>query len=105
MDDTQYQTLADTTLARLEAALEPAYTSGAIDELEREASTLTIIPDGGRTLVVSKHAPTQQIWLASPRLGGLHFLYNGTDWLLPDGRSLSQTLQAELAVDGVEVTL
>lgn len=105
MDDTTYQSLADATLDRLEAALEPAYQSGAIDELERDGSTLTITPEGGRTIVVSKHAPTRQIWLASPRLGGLHFLRTETDWALPDGGTLFPILQSELAADGVEVTL
>ncbi len=105
MDDTTYQSLANATFDHLEAALEPAYQSGAIDELEREGSTLTITPEGGRTIVVSKHAPTGQIWLASPRLGGLHFLRSENGWHLPDGRALFATLQSELATDGVEVTL
>ncbi len=105
MDPTTNHILATATHTRNAEALEPAYESGAIDELELESSTLTITPEGGRTLVVSKHAPTQQIWLASPRLGGLHFLRVGEAWQLPDGRTLFPTLQSELAADGVEVTL
>lgn len=105
MDETTYHSLADATLTHLADVLEHAYASGALDELERDASVLTIIPEGGRTLVVSKHAPTQQIWLASPRLGGLHFLRTGDDWKLPDGRSLAAILKSELAADGVTVDL
>lgn len=106
MDDTTYHQLADATLSAIEAALEPAYTAGQLDELERDGSVLTILPEGARPLLLSKHAPTQQLWLASPRLGGLHFLpqANGA-WALPDGRELRALLTAELAAHGVEASL
>lgn len=105
MDDTTYHRLADATLDALEAALEPFYDSGALDDLERGPSTLTLILGNGRTLVVSKHAPTQQIWLASAQLGGLHFARVADGWALPDGRTLPSTLAADLAANGIDVTL
>ncbi len=102
MDETTYQQRATATLARLAEALEPAYDSGALDELEQSESTLTITTASGRTLVVSKHAPTRQIWLASRSSGGLHFAWaeNG-EWRLVDGRELLATLRAELAPEKV----
>lgn len=105
MDETTYHTHADATLDRIEAALEPAYDQGLLAELERDASVLTIAPEGGRTLVLSKHGPTRQLWLASSRLGGLHFAYENDDWRLGDGRLLLPVLQGALAENGIEVDL
>lgn len=106
MDDTTYQRMADALFARIEGALEESFAHGQLEELERGASTLTIEPAGHRPIVVSKHAPTKQIWLASPRLGGLHFQHHPTgEWRLPDGRSLLPTLEQELAACGVNVPL
>lgn len=105
MDETTYHQLADATLDALEHALEPAYDSGALDDLLRDGSVLSITLASGQTLVVSKHAPTQQIWLASTRLGGLHFERRDEDWQLADGRRLHATLQTALAEGGVEVAL
>lgn len=105
MDDTLYQQLATATLTRLADALEGAYTDGALEELELDDAVLTIQPDGARPILVSKHGPTQQLWLASPRLGGLHFRREGDSWKLPDGRELLATLRAELATHGVDVAL
>ena len=104
MDDTTYHRLAEATLTQLADALETAYSTGALEELEREASVLTIQPEGQRPILVSKHGPTHQLWLASPRLGGLHFRYED-GWKLPDGRELHSTLAAELATCGIEVAL
>jgi iron donor protein CyaY len=105
MDDTTYQQLADATLQQLEAALEPAFSAGALEELELSGSVLTIATPDGRSFIVSKHLPSQQIWLASPRLGGLHFIRSNDGWALPDGRLLGPTLAGDLAQSGVEVTL
>ena len=106
MDETTYQQRADATLARLAEALEPAYDRGEIDELERDGSVLTITTASGRTLVVSKHAPSKQIWLASRTSGGLHFAYAASgEWQLPDGSTLPVILTAELAAEKVSVTL
>lgn len=105
MDETTYHLLADATLDRIEAALEPAYDQGLLAELERDGSVLAIAPEGGRPLIVSKHAPTAQLWLASPRLGGLHFSRTADGWALPDGRDLLTLLEAELAERGIKATL
>ncbi len=106
MDDTTYHRLADQTLAHLADALEAAYDDGKLEDLELEGSVLTIITAAERTLVVSKHAPSQQIWLASRQSGGLHFSAgeNG-GWQLSDGRTLDAVLAHELAHDGIAVTL
>lgn len=105
MDDLTYQQRANAILSHIADGLDDAYADGRLEELDLQGSVLTIITAKGTTLVVSKHAPTKQIWLASPRLGGLHFIATGNDWQLADGRALLPTLTADLATDGVNVTL
>ena len=107
MDEKRYHTLADATLARLFDQLDAAYESGALDELELEGGILTILAPSRRTYLLTKHAPTQQLWYASPILGGLHFSYDATteQWRLPDGRALSDILRGELASEQIEVVL
>jgi iron donor protein CyaY len=107
MDDTTYHATADATLAHLSEALEAAYDTGSIEELELQGGILTIRLPGGRVYLVSKHAPTQQLWLASPVSGGLHFRYEATTdaWILAGGQSLPILLTSELANEGIKVTL
>lgn len=107
MDETRYHTIAEATLEHCFTQLESAYEAGNIEDLELEEGILTIITDSGRTFVLSKHAPTQQIWLASPLSGGLHFRYDDAaqGWSLPDGRDLYTHVRSELKREGVEVML
>ena len=88
MQMNDYHRRADATLAYWLHALEPAFESGALEELELSDGALTIETDLGKIFVLSKHNVTQQIWLASPVSGGLHFQWHDTDgtWNLSDGR-------------------
>ena len=103
MNETHYHQLADNTLDQLEQALEKADAEGVI-ELEVEGGMMTIAL-AGKQFIVSKHAPTRQVWLSSPLSGGLHFSYDEAkkDWLLADGRVLNAVLMAELGQMGVVV--
>lgn len=87
--------------------LEDAFEGGAIDELELQSGILTIATLSGRNFVLSKHAPSQQLWYASPLQGGLHFRFDESEqcWALPDGRVLNQVVRADLHAEGVEVVL
>jgi iron donor protein CyaY len=107
MEDTQYHTLADATLTHCHDRLEPGFDAGSIDDLEFKPGILTIRCRSGRVYVLSKHAPTQQLWYASPRQGGLHFRYDaaGEKWHLPDGRNMAETLAADMSHEGIEVAL
>ena len=101
MNETHYHQLADSTLDRLEQALEKADAEGSI-ELEYQNGMMTIALDD-KQFIVSKHAPTRQLWLSSPVSGGLHFSYDEMkhDWQLADGRGLSVVLIGELGQMGV----
>lgn len=98
-DETDFHRLADATLTALLDQLEPRYESGELEELELQGGVLTIRTAAGRSFVVSKHAPSRQIWLASPLSGGLHFsLHASGSWMLADGRELVLHLMKELAL-------
>lgn len=95
MKDLAYHTKADAALGALTEALEEADAQGALD-MEYAGGMLTICVPSGKQLVVSKHAASGQIWLASPVSGGLHFSYDGVAWRLADGRTLGEVLSHEL---------
>lgn len=107
MDDTRFQALATATLTHCFDQLEPAYDAGALEELELQDGILTMLAASGRTLLLNKHSASQQLWLASPTSGGLHFSYDeaGQHWQLPDGTLLYDLLRRELSAENITVTL
>ncbi len=106
MDETAFHTLADARLQALAAQLEVAYENGTLEEVELQGGILTIKSEH-RTFVVSKHAPSMQMWYASPLSGGLHFRYDAENkrWTLPDGRELETLLIRELTTEGAELSI
>ncbi len=97
LSDATFSVVADATLNRLVNTAESLDEEGLLD-VELAGSVLTIIFPSGPQFVINKHTPSQQIWLASPLSGGLHFSYDETAqaWVLPDGRWLDTLLRAEL---------
>lgn len=95
--ESEFERSASLYLERMFEALEEQDESGML-EIDLEAGSLTIKLGNGKIFLVSKHAPTQQLWLSSPISGGLHFISadNGKDWKLKDGRRLSIVLCEEL---------
>ena len=98
LSESQFHRLSRDTLAALHDALEPAYNSGALEELELETGLLTVVTGAGKTFIASAHAPSKQLWLASPVSGGLHFRWDGQEWILGTGETLRDILGRELAV-------
>lgn len=98
LTDSQFFTLGRDTLTRLHDALEPSYNNGTLEELELEAGLLTIVTRAGQSFIVSAHAPSHQIWLASPVSGGLHFRWSGESWILGTGETVEEVLARELQV-------
>lgn len=107
MDETLYHTIADATLAHCYDQLDNAFERGAIDDLELQNGILSIVTEQGTTFILSKHAPSRQIWLASPVSGGLHFSYDGATqhWVLPNADALYEVLRNELASHDIAVVL
>ena len=97
MDESSYHRLADTVLQAMADAIEAADEDGVL-EVDLEGAILTVALPGGKHYLISKHAPSRQLWVSSPISGGLHFAYDGpTDsWFLPDGRQLHTLVSSEL---------
>lgn len=98
MEESAFHTLADQTLARLQAAIEAAIGDDAAVDLR--GGILTVELDDGRQYVINKHAPSQQIWLSSPVSGAGHFGHDPATgrWRSTRGGAvLTDVLAAELA--------
>ena len=107
MDEKRYHVRADTMLMHCFDQCEAAFEAGALDDLELQGGILTIQVRPGYVYVVSKHAPSLQLWLASPISGGLHFFFDevAQRWCLADGRELGVLLVGELRTHGIEVVI
>ncbi|MCG2576030.1 iron donor protein CyaY [Dechloromonas sp. XY25] len=77
MDDKDFNRLAETTLARIEAGLEA---SGADLDFELGAGgVLEIEFADDSKIIVNRHGVNQEIWVAA-RAGGFHFRWDGSVW-------------------------
>lgn len=106
MDQTRFHAIADATQMHLLDQLEDAFETGALEELDLHQGILTVMVRD-KTFLLSKHAPSQQLWLASPISGGLHFSFDeaGQCWKLSDGTTLYGLLREELAAQGITAVL
>lgn len=103
MNETEYHRKSEDSLNRIQNVLEEADQRGEL-ELEYQGGILSIELPSGKQLLLSKHTASRQIWLSSPVSGGLHFSFMNDDWVLADGRTLSQVLSHELkTMAGMEV--
>ena len=77
MNDIDFEKLADQALARVEAALEE---SGLEADFQlKEGGVLEIEFEDGSKLIVNRHRPAREIWVAA-RSGGFHFRWDGAAW-------------------------
>jgi frataxin len=106
LSEIRFHTIADATLLHLFDQLEDAFENGDFEELELNNGILTIETTDKKTFIISKHAPSCQLWLASPISGGHHFPFDESheSWMQPDGTYLKNILAAELkSTAGVKV--
>jgi len=98
LDESHFHAVADATLNHLFDQMEDAFDAGAFEELELTDGVLRIEDTKGHVWIVNRHSASRQIWLASPRLGGLHFTFDHDtqSWTLPDGRNLKDVLSQEI---------
>lgn len=97
LSENEFQDVADEWLESLFELLESEDEEAALD-IDLESGVMTITSDEDNVFLISKHAPSKQLWLSSPLSGGLHFdaADGGKDWALEDGRRLSIVLSEEL---------
>lgn len=110
LSENEFEQMAAALLGRLAEAIEGAEADGIDVELQGPVLTVEIEAGAGRkggTFVISKHAPTRQIWLSSPVSGASHYAFDGRAWLSTrDGAELFGRLAGELAeAAGIDVDL
>lgn len=102
-----FESVATRLLDRIAERLEDALADSA--EVDYEGGILNVTLDAGGTYVINKHAPTQQIWLSSPRSGAWHFALDSASGAWRDtrqGKDFLILLAEELqAATGVAVAL
>src|SRR5258705_819030 len=77
MEETEFVTLAEQTLARIEASLEE---SGVDADIElKPGGVIEIEYADGSRMVINRHAAAREIWVAA-RDGGFHFRWDGSAW-------------------------
>ena len=101
IDESLFHRLSDSALKELCAALERADENGML-EMEYAGGVIAINLPSGRQYIVNKHTASKQLWLSSPRSGGLHFSYHD-GWKLADGRVLRDVLLTELEAETGEI--
>ena len=74
MTENEFNTLADAVFQRIEHALD-----GTDIDYDSNGMVLEIEFADGAKLIVNRHVPNREIWLAA-RSGGFHFGWQGDEW-------------------------
>lgn len=82
MTESEFMTLAETTLGAIEAALERAANTNDLDiECSRAGNVLEIeFADNGSKIIINSQAPMQEMWIAA-KSGGFHYKREGLQWI------------------------
>ena len=97
MTDSEFQTLADTTLAAIERAIDEL---DADIEASRAGNVLTLEVADGSRIIVNSQGPMQQMWVAA-RSGAHHFAWNASEWRdTRDGSEMFDLLSRLLSTQG-----
>ena len=104
--DSDFITAADATLDAIGRALDAALAKSDVDvDWNLNDGILEIEGEDGGKLIVNRHVPNREIWVAA-RSGGFHFRNDGDRWVdTRSGATLDATLsrllreQAGIAID------
>jgi CyaY protein len=105
--DSTFIASADATLAAIGNALDAAMARSTGDaDWRLHDGILEIEGDDGSKVIVNRHVPNRELWVAA-RAGGFHFRADGGTWRdTRSGTALSTQLQALLAQQiGLDVDL
>lgn len=90
MEETEFNTLAETTLARIEQALDAC--AADIDYELQSGGVLELEFGNGSRIIINRHAAAREIWVAA-RSGGFHFRLDKGRWIgTRDGIELFEAL-------------
>ncbi len=96
MTESEFNELADAVFARIEQAIDA---SEADIDYDSNGTVMEIEFEDGSQVIVNRHVPNQEIWLAA-RSGGFHYGYRDGKWLSQrDGSELFAKL-GELVRNG-----
>ncbi|MDP2325858.1 MAG: iron donor protein CyaY [Gammaproteobacteria bacterium] len=91
MEETEFSTLAEATLARIERALDAC--TADIDYELQAGGVLELEFGDGSKIIINRHAAAREIWVAA-RSGGYHFRHDNGLWIgTRDGAELIATLE------------
>ena len=102
MTESEFLSLADATLSRIEGALEEVTQSTDVDiECSRNGNVLEIeFIDNGTKVIVNSQAPLQEMWVAA-KSGGFHYKRQDERWVnTRDGSELYASLSGMLSKQG-----
>ena len=77
MNDSEFMTLADQALERIESELEASGVD--LDCAMIGPGILEIEFDDGSKIIVNRHGVAREVWVAA-RSGGFHFRWDGQSW-------------------------
>lgn len=94
MNETQFIEATEGLMQAVEDAVDAA---GIDVDATRAGNVLTLEADSGEQVVINRHTPTFQMWVAS-RKGGLHFEYKDGQWInTRGGQTFWQALNEALS--------
>ena len=102
MSEKEFLDLAETTLNKIEAAMDQLNDDDVIDvECKRNGNVLEIeFIDNGSKIIINSQAPMQEMWMAA-RAGGYHYKHIDGAWRnTRDGSELFATLSDLASAQG-----
>ncbi len=77
MTESEFNELAEAVFARIEQAVDA---SGADIECNLNGPVLELEFEDGSKIIINRHAPNREIWLAA-KSGGFHYAYQDGRWV------------------------
>jgi len=103
MTESEFNELADAVFDRIEQGID---NSEADIECSLNGAVLELEFDDGSQIIVNRHGPNQEIWLAA-RSGGFHYAYDNGQWLSKrdDSELFSKLVELVSLGSGKTITL
>ncbi len=101
--ESEFETLADAALQALERAFESSLPDA--DVQAKGPGMLEVEFDNGTKMVINRHGPAREIWVAA-RSGGFHFRHDGGQWRdTRDGSELFVSVSRLASAQGGEAVV